>query len=188
MSSPGTRQDQRARAEDGTKEDLQSAVAADVVERAPDDVGLSAAALGAIAPVRPARVWTTILGLPEVPEVSMTHSVATAFARLRARPARAASRSGNTGRSRSANSAGSRSVTIAVDVRVVNQGLQVLGPKIGRAEHDPPRNPVESRSGPGRRSTARPSPAAPLRPASSGNRPAEAGAAWLIVGKRDAGP
>ena len=71
----GARQHERNAAEHRAQENLQAAVAADVVERAPDHgaVGRLCPAIGA---VRPARLCTTIFGTPVVPDVSSTHSVA----------------------------------------------------------------------------------------------------------------
>ena len=67
------RQDQRCMAEQGAQQNLQAAIAANVIEGAPDHVRRCAP--GAIAPVRPSSVCATILGAPVVPEVNSTHSV-----------------------------------------------------------------------------------------------------------------
>ena len=67
------RQHQRAAAEHGAQEYLQAAVAANVVERAPDRGSARVAAL--IAAVRPERLCTTIFGRPVVPDVKSVPSV-----------------------------------------------------------------------------------------------------------------
>ena len=73
----GLRQHHRAAADHGAQENLQAAIAADVVEGRPGRVRVPRAGPSAtIAPVRPSSVWPTIFGAPDVPEVSISHSVA----------------------------------------------------------------------------------------------------------------
>ena len=70
----GAGEHERAAAEHGAQVNLQAAVAADVVERAPDSSAVGGAR-SAHRAVRPASACTTIFGTPVVPEVISTHSV-----------------------------------------------------------------------------------------------------------------
>ena len=89
-------------AEQSAQEDLQAAVAADVVERAPDQRARRPADRRGSRAVRAAREWTTSFGGPEVPEVGITHSVASDLGvAAPAGTAAAAGRSGTIGRCRS---------------------------------------------------------------------------------------
>ena len=77
IDSLGIRQDQRGVAHQRPQEDLQAAIAANVIKCAPDRRLRLA---GLMAPVRASSVCATILGTPVVPDVNITHSVLRAAA------------------------------------------------------------------------------------------------------------
>ena len=118
-------------AQQRAQQDLQAAIAADVIESAPDDV--LARRAGWIAPLSASRLCATILGAPVVPEVNITHS------RLRD-GASAGPASGSNARLETATRFNRQRRIVAYDhvsiaARAITRG-RCSGFHVGRGDHD----------------------------------------------------
>ena len=136
-------QHHRAAADDGAQENLQAAIAADVVERRPHRRRTARAGLRRRSRrSRPSSVWPTIFGTPDVPEVSISHSVARSVCAGARRRRPAARRSTTSGMPCRAQRSG-WSVTTASISASVDQGVEMIGIEIGRAQQHAPGDAVD---------------------------------------------